>query len=294
VSIRDRGYKPYEGTFTPMAQRWAVVMRHSLRMTFKQPWVIAILIISVFPALIGGVLMYIAAKMWAQVPPELAAQQGINDPGQYVFFFLVKWYGAPVQAFLMAMFAGGGAIADDARQGAFQFYFARPISREQYLAGKVVPVVLTVAIVSLVPSLLLAIVRLAVARDGSDVAHQLLLIGQAVGLGGIEAVAMGVPVVALSSISKGRGYAQGAFAALFLLPYFVGGIFSAITRNPWPAILSVPAQLEAIGSKIFSIPLAPEDRPLPFLAAVLVMAVTLIGSVALLRARLKAAEVVAG
>jgi ABC-2 type transport system permease protein len=293
VSIRDRGYKPYDGQFTPLARRWSVVARHSLRMTLKQPWVIAILILSVFPALIGGVLMYIAAKMWSQVPPELAAQQGVSDPGQYVYFFLVKWYGAPVQAFLMAMFAGGGAIADDARQGAFQFYFARPISREQYLVGKTLPVVTVVAIVSLVPSLLLAVVRLAVARDGGDVAHQLVLILQAVALGGIEAVAVGVPVVALSSISKGRGYAQGAFAALFLLPYIVGGIFVSITRNPWPALLSVPAQLESIGARIFAHEIPPDERALPFWAAVAVMVAMLAGSIALLRARLRAAEVVA-
>ena len=41
----------------------------------------------------------------------------------------VTWYGALLPAFLTALQVGGGAIAEDARSGAFQFYFARPITR---------------------------------------------------------------------------------------------------------------------------------------------------------------------
>lgn len=297
MSIRDRGYKPYEGQFTPLGERWAVVMKKSLRMTARQPWVVAILILSIFWALGWGVVMYIRAKLWAQVPPdavEMAAAQGISDPASMVYTIFHHWIGTPVLAFLMAMFAGGGAVADDARQGTFQFYFARPMSREQYLVGKVVPVLILVASVSLIPSLLLAVVRLAVARDGSDMAHHLWLLLQSLGLGVIEALALSLPVVALSSLSKSRGYAQGAFATLFLLPWIVGGIFVGITRNPWPALLSLPAQIESLGGRIFGVPIPPDQRALPWAAAAAAMAAILVASVALLRTRLAAAEVVAG
>jgi len=35
-------------------------------------------------------------------------------------------------------------LPDDVRGGAFQFYFARPVTREQYLVGKLLPPVLLV------------------------------------------------------------------------------------------------------------------------------------------------------
>ena len=57
----------------------------------------------------------------------------------------------------------------------------------------------------------------------------------------------GVPVVALSSVSKGRGYAQGAFAVLFMLPWLVSWIFVKLTRTPWPKLLSIPALIESVG-----------------------------------------------
>ncbi|MSP63404.1 MAG: hypothetical protein EXR72_24290 [Myxococcales bacterium] len=294
MSIRDRGYKPYEGQHTPLAGRWKVVLRHSLRSTAKQPWVVAMLILAVFPILGWGVVMYIAAKQWASMPLEMAAQAGAQDPGQYVYYYFISWYGAPIFAFLMAMFAGGGAIADDTRNGAYQFYFARPISREQYLVGKVVPVVLLVAFVSLGPALLLAIVRVALAKDLADAGHLLVGLPRALALGTLEALVLALPVVALSSLSKGRGYVQGAFATLFMLPWIIGGIFSGITRNPWPAVLSIPANLGSIGAKLYGIDVPPTDYPVPWPIALCVLGGMMIGSLALLRFRLAAAEVVAG
>ncbi len=292
MSIRDRGYKPYDGQHTPMAGRWRVVMRRSLRMTMKQGWVVAILICAIFPALIWGAWLYFDAKAWATLG-EQAVQAGFYDPSYVPYRFLFDWAGTPVFAFLMAMFAGGGAVADDARQGTFQFYFARPISREQYLVGKVVPVMLLVAFVSLAPSLLLALERMALAKDGGDVAHQLLTLARTAGLGLIEAIVIGVPVVALSSVSKGRGYAQGAFAALFMLPWLVSWIFVKLTRTPWPRLLSIPALIESVGAKIFGYEIPEEERALPWLASLVMMAVIVAAASLLLRRRLAAAEVVA-
>jgi ABC-type transport system involved in multi-copper enzyme maturation permease subunit len=294
MSIRDTGYKPYDGQHTPMAGRWAVVLKRSLRMSAKQGGVIAILICALFPALAWAVWMYIDAKTWMMMPGGQAEAAGMYDPSLIPYRFLFSYKGAPVFAFLMALFAGGGAVADDFRQGTFQFYFARPISREQYLAGKAVPVVMLVAFVSLAPALLLAIMRVAIARDGADVAHSLLLLLQTSLMGIIEAIVIAVPVVALSSVSKGRGYAQGAFAAFFMLPWIVGSVFVAITRTPWPALLSIPDLLQSLGAKIFGYEIPTEERAIPWLAAAVASVALVTGSVLLLRRRLAAAEVVAG
>ena len=294
MSLRDRGYKPYEGRHTPLSGRWKTVLKSSLRMTAKQGWVLSMLIISGFPVLVWAAYLFFKAYGFVQGGPDMAGGERVVDPGQIIYLFLVKGYGAPMQAFLMAMFAGGGAIADDTRNNTFQFFFARPLSREQYLVGKVLSVVLLVAFVSLAPALLLAIVRIALAHDAADVAHQLWHLPRAIVLGSLEALALGVPAVALSSLSKGRGYARAAFAALFLVPWILGEIFVSVARNPWPALFSVPAQLESIGGELFAYQFAPDDRPLPWLAAAAMMAVMLTGSILVLRARLAAAEVVAG
>jgi ABC-type transport system involved in multi-copper enzyme maturation permease subunit len=285
--IRDRGYQPYTGKLTSEAGRWALIAKRMLRMSARQPWVIVMLILSVLPALVYAVAMYFKARMFAAGIP------GVDSPDSYVFDLIVRPYGTMLLAFLTALFAGGGAIADDARGGAFQFYFARPVTREQYLLGKLAPPVVLVAAVACGPSVLVAILRLALARDTAEAITEVLLPFKAFGLGFLEALALGVPVVALSSLSRGRGYVQGGFAALFALPWILGRIFSSVTRSPWPDLLSIPAHLRNLGRALFDVPLDDGERALPLWVSAAVLAALIAGSAALIRRRLDTVEVIA-
>ncbi len=285
-TIRDRGYKPYTGTFTSEASRWSLIAKRMLKMGAKQAWVIVMLSLSGLPGLVYGVAMYIRLKM---------AQRGlpVGSPDDYVYDMIVQPYGTLLLAFLTALFAGGGAVADDARAGTFQFYFARPVTREQYLVGKLLPPVVLVFIVSAGPAVLVAILRLLLAPTTSEAIAELMLPVKALGLGAITALTLGVTVVALSSLSRSRGYVQGGFAALFLLPWILGSIFVNVTRSPWPAILSLPAHLDNIGRAWFGVAPSDTDRVMPIWVSAVVLTALICGSMAILRRRLAAVEVIA-
>jgi ABC-2 type transport system permease protein len=283
-AIRDQGYQPYTGSYTPEGGRWRLIFGRMLKMTARQPWVLVMLILSIFPGLVGGVITWVQAKMYA------AGVGASPDPN--VFYLFTKWYGTLIIGFLTALFAGGGAIADDARVGAFPFYFARPVTREQYLVGKLMPPIVLVFCVTVGPAMLLAIARVALAKDTADAFVALLSPLRTIALGLIEALALGVPVVALSSTSRGRGYVQGAFAALFLLPWILGAVFVNVTRSPWPDILSIRAHLLNVGRFVFAIPLDEAERALPVWVSAAVLTALVVGSLALLRKRLESMEVV--
>ncbi len=287
--IRDRGYKPYEGKLLD-GGRWSLIWGRMLKMTARQPWVLVALIISALPAVVYAVIMLVQAKMYNVLSGQGMA---VPSPDYRVYQLIVEPYGTLLCAFLCAMFAGGGAVADDARAGTFQFYFARPVSREHYLVGKLLPPVTLVAIIALVPAILISILRIAITRDTSEALTELVLPLRALALGSIEALALGVPVVALSSLSRGRGYVQGAFAALFTLPWILGAIFVGVTRTPWPAILSIPAHLQNLGHFLFALPYDEGDRPLPVWLSAAVLGALVVGSIAILRRRLAAVEVIA-
>ena len=286
-AIRDQGYQRYQGGYTPDRGRWKLIAGRMTKMTARQPWVLVMLILAIFPALIAGVLMYIAAKMYA-------AGMAPAKPDSLVFEYLCGSKVEVLLTFLTALFAGGGAVADDARGGAFQFYFARPISREQYLAGKLLPPIVLTACVSMVPATLLAFLRLALAKDGADALESILLPAQALGAGALIAVALGTASVALSSLTKSRGLAQGAFAGLFLLPWILGAIFVGVTRSPWPAIFSIPTHLANVGRLLFRQPLSPDEHAMPVWVSAALLAALIAGSIALLRKRLASVEVIGG
>jgi ABC-2 type transport system permease protein len=294
-AVVDRGYQPYRGTLTPERGRWKVIARRTFGMSVRSPWVIVMLILAAFPTLVCGTVMWIVqSKVAAVVGPEAVQAAGTSlSPGAFPMYLAVRWWGTLLLAFMIALFAGGSAVADDARAGAFQFYFARPLTREQYVVGKLVAAVSLTAMVTLGPALLLALFRLATSASAAEVWQRLPSLLGAVVLGAIEALALAAPALALSSLAKGRGYAQGSFAALFLLPWVVGGIFMQVTRSAWPGIASLPAQFENIGRWLYRVSAEPTDHALPVWVSLAVVAAIIVGSVALLRQRLASVEVVA-
>ena len=127
------------------------------------------MIATVIPLLVSAVQMWIMSKLYAMAPPGMQ----VTSPDTYM---MLPW-GTMTLAFLIALFAGAGQVADDTRAGAFQFYFARPVTRDQYLVGKVVPVVTLTLFIALGPALLLSLLRLALLPNGDEVVKKLPLVG---------------------------------------------------------------------------------------------------------------------
>lgn len=284
-AILDRGYQPYSGRYTPESSRWNVIAARMLRMSARQWWAILLMVATVIPLLVAAVQMWIMSKLYAMAPPGVQVQ----SPDSYA---MLPW-GTMTLAFLIALFAGAGQVADDARAGAFQFYFARPVTRDQYLVGKVMPVVVLTMFIALVPSLLLSLLRLALSPTGTEAVKHLPLVGASLVVGVVESLVLALPAVAISSLSKRRSYVQGGFAILYLLPWIVGSIFVRVTRSAWPAVLSVPAHLENIARFVYRQPLPEGERSLPVWLSAAFVSLLVAGSFALLRRRLASVEVVA-
>jgi hypothetical protein len=133
---------------------------------------------------------------------------------------------------------------------------------------------------------ILCLARAAMAPPSQLPAAGLLLL-KGVGVGLVVGLALGIPVVALSSLSTSRGVVQGGWAAVFMLSWIVGGIISSVTVSPWPELISIPANLKVFGAFVFGEPAAGK---LPWWACALVLGGILAASAALLRWRLRSVE----
>jgi ABC-type transport system involved in multi-copper enzyme maturation permease subunit len=289
--VVDRGYQPYRGAHTAQSSRWQVIARRTLGLQARKPWIIVMLVLcACWTVGLMGV-MYVMSRLSGLAPSGSKLAGG--SPDALVLFIAASPGGTLLLAFMVALFAGGSAVADDTRAGAFQFYFARPITRGQYLAGKLVAATTLTAMVTLAPALLLALFRLATTQTGAELWQRLPLVAAAIATGLIEALALAAPALALSSLSRSRGYAQGSFAALFLLPWMLGGIFVRVTGSAWPALGSLPAHFANLGRFLHRQPPPDDERVLPVWASLVVVAALVAGSIALLRQRLDSVEVVA-
>jgi len=282
-TIHDLGYKRYDGPRTPHRRRYLTVMRLALKQSLKW-WLWVTLVFAVAQVAIFGVVMYFLGRAAAVPGADLGAD--IIKPDFLVLKLLTEWYGVIPLCFVVGLFAGGSAIADDARTGAFQFYFSRPVSKEHYLLGKLIAVCGLTCLLAIAPAVILCLARAAMAPPSQLPAAGLLLL-KGVGVGLVVGLALGIPVVALSSLSTSRGVVQGGWAAVFMLSWIIGGIISSVTVSPWPELISIPANLKVFGAFVFG---EPAPSKLPWWSCALVLGALLAASAALLRWRLRTVE----
>jgi ABC-2 type transport system permease protein len=287
MPIRDLGYKPYEGRLLPHRSRYRVLIARTLALAWASGLVKATLIVSLFPMIVCGVIIFIKVKAQQMLAAQGAPIQ-IDDPDVWVFnciFWCQIWF-----AFALSLRVGATAIADDVRTGAFQFYFARPVSRAHYLVGKAVPLALLVLVVTAGPGLLLAVLRLGLSQDAGDAWGRLPLLLGTLAYAPIYAALLALPPLALSTLSRNAGGVQGLWAAVFFFSWVLGDGMAAATGVPAAALLSLPTNLMLVGQHLYGLePAYPIAWTYP--AGVILLVVG--GSVALLLHRLGRVEVFA-
>ena len=202
MTVRDLGYRAYEGELLPHRSRYRVLMARTLAQAWSVGLVKATLILGAFPAVVCGAVMILKLKTMQFLSAQGAPIQ-LEDPGNLVFtciYWCQIWF-----AFNISLLVAVPSVAEDVRTGAFQFYFARPVSRHHYLVGKVVPVVCLVAVVSMGPALLLSLLRIGLSRTGAEAWSNMSWLLGTLAYGPIYALVLSLPAVALSSLGR-RSY----------------------------------------------------------------------------------------
>lgn len=255
MGIRDLGYKRYDGPRVSARKRYGVMTAQTLRLAWSSGLVKATVIVSLLPTLICAVVMWFKYKVY-QAKQMLAAQGAplgaVDDAANWVFYGIYwcqLWF-----AFAIGLLVAATAIADDVRTGASQFYFARAIGRSHYAVAKLVTAGLFVVFVSAIPGILLAGLRIGLSRTSEEAVAQLPLLLSTVGFALIVALVMTLPPLALSAFTRRAGYAQGAWAMLFFLPWVLGEGMALATDIDEIALVSLPTCLRLVGQQLFGMP----------------------------------------
>jgi len=151
MPIHDQGYRHYAGRKRPLGTAWWVIARQQIRTVLTQKRYLALLLIAWIPFVARVVQIYLAANF--QQAAFLATSKELfrgflDQQGLFVFLLIV---------------GASGAIADDRRANALQVYLSKPLTRVEYIAGKLFAPFAFVLSVTLVPALLLLIVHVAFA-----------------------------------------------------------------------------------------------------------------------------------
>lgn len=286
MPIHDLGYKPYVGVRRPHSANTWTLARQGLRRAVAPFVVKASLILACFAVVIYP-LAYLVASL-GRVRTSGGAERGLGITAEGFVRGVFDWQ-VWLFVFVITIAAGASAVADDVRNRAFQYYFSKPVTREQYMFGRIVPVAFLAFLLTFGPALILVGLAAAVASDKATATTAMGLAFPALLYGALVSIVMGSLSVAVSAISRSKGLTMTLWASIFFLPHVVAFVVKKVAHTNWLYLGSLPGCLGICGDAIFK--RAVEGQVQPWMA-LLALAVYVALGVWLLRRKLMAVEVI--
>src|SRR5690606_7477210 len=125
----------------------------------------ALLLLAWLPFVVRAVQMYVAANFSQAsflAPTAVTFREFLSQQGIFVFF--------------VTIYAGSGLIANDRRANALQLYLSKPLTRVEYITGKLVTLVAFLLAVTWLPAMLLLVVQMMFSGSAQFIAANLFLI----------------------------------------------------------------------------------------------------------------------
>ena len=276
--IHDQGYRHYGGRREPYGRRWWVIARAGLMGRIRERRVIAVLLMSWVPFLVRAVQFYASANYEGVAILSPTPDTFREFLGQQEIFI-----------FIVSIVIGAGLIADDRRANALQIYLSKPLTRVEYILGKLMTLALVLTFITWLPAMLLLILQMLFAGSAKFLTEHLFLIPAITLVAAVQVFVSAFAMLALSSLSKSRRFVAMMYAGIL---FFTAAMYQALrqitTSSAWAA-LSPRDTMNVIADGIFRIQGA---RPIPFPAAVIAVIALIALSIWILERRVRGVEVV--
>lgn len=290
MAVYKRTYKAYAGSLTPGWSRFTVLTRYGLSRLFDSRMFTAYTVFCFLPFLVSLIFIYFVHSTAAQMVLGLKfGRQALID-NFFFFRFLVSesWMG-----FILVAWAAPGMISKDFANHSIQLYLSRPLSRAEYLLGKISVLATLLSFTTWIPAIILFAVQ--AEMQGHGWGWENLWIAGAIVLASFLWIAlMSLLSMGLTVWVKWRIAATGLFfGMLFFLAGF-GFAVNAVLRTKWGWLLNLPHSIALVWGALFRIPvwkLQFNGEVIPLWSAWASLLAVCAFSIWLLNRRLKAREV---
>ena len=279
MPIHDQGYRRYGGEKARKGTGWMVITRAGIRTFFAKRAFLGLLLVSWFPFFVRAVQIYAAANLPQAAflaPTPETFRQFLDQQQTFVFFVTV--------------YVGAGLIANDRRANALQIYLSKPLTRTEYIFGKLSILMVFLALVTWLPAIVLLIVQISFAGNFSFFRSNIFLFPAITVFSFIQVTMVASAMLALSSLSKSSRYVGILYTAVIFFTQAIYGVLYAVTRSTSMSWISFSANLTQVGDVIFRQPLK-YDTPWPLSLFMIVALIAMAGVI--LERRVRGVEVVA-
>lgn len=242
MPIHDHGYARYDGNRTPPGRAWAVIARTGIRGLLSARLFLLVLLFAWLQFFVDTVMFYLAAhvpRADVLAPSPASFRRFFDQQGFFVF--------------VVAVYAGAGIVANDRRANALQIYLSKPLTRVEYVAGKLAVVMAFVSFVTWVPALLLLVAQTVISGSPAFVREHAFLIPAVTLFGFLYVLLASITILALSSLSTSARYVGMLYAGAVIFSEAVFQTLRGVTGSSGASWVSFSASLAQVGDVVFRV-----------------------------------------
>ena len=280
MPIHDQSYRRYGGARESAQKAWLVIARSGIVGVLKKRVMLGILF--------GSWVQLIVRLVSFYVSESFQQTQAFLGPSAKVFRDFLEIQNFFV--FLIAVYVGSGLIAQDRKANALQIYLSKPLTRVDYVAGKMAILAAFLLFVTWVPAMLLLIGQILLSGSFAFASANATLFPSITLFSFIEVFVVCCTVLALSSLTTSTRYVAVMFAGVMFFTDTIYGTMRMVTGSTAVSWVSFTGSLAQVGDAIFRLPLRYQT---PVAVSFIVLAALVAISVSVLERRVRGVEVVA-
>lgn len=249
MAVYEHLYGAYEGRSHSAWSRFLVIPRYALREVFKSKLFTTIFILCFIYPLVATILVYLHHNVNALALLQINVRELLPIDASFFRTFL------EVQgsfAFILTVLAAPPLISRDLANNALPLYLCRPVSRVEYVLGKMAVVWVLLSLVTWVPGLLIFTFQASLAGFGWLWANLWMIWAIFLGFS-VWIVLLSLLSLAVSSIVKWRVVASGALLGLFFIPSAFGEIVNQLFLTRAWSLVSLWATMNNIWLGLFGL-----------------------------------------
>lgn len=278
MPIHDQTYRRYAGSRQSPGSAWAVIMLTGLRSLIRKKFFVAVMLFSWAQFVVRAVLLYLAAnfpQMDLLAPTPETFREFFEQQGFFVF--------------IVTVYVGAGLISTDRRVHALQIYLSKPLTRVEYIAGKLAILVALLLAVTWIPAMMLLVLQVVFAGNLTFLRENFFLVPAMTLFGFLYALTASFTMLALSSLSTSARYVAVLYAGALLFTEAIFSTLAGVTGSSALSWLSFRANLAQIGDVVFRVP---PRYDTPWLVSLSVVVGVIAVSALVLERRVRGVEVV--
>lgn len=249
MAVYEHLYGSYEGESQSAISRFLVIPRYALRDVFKSKLLTTFFVICFVYPLIAAILVYLRHNANALALLQINISELIPIDATF-FKTFIEVQG--VFAFLLTVLVGPPLISRDLANNALPLYLCRPLSRTEYVLGKMAVMGFLLSTITWIPGLIIFFFQSSLA--GYEWFFENIWMIWAIFFSSfVWIVLLSLLALAVSSLVKWRVVASGALLGMFFIPSAFGEIINNLFLTRVGHLVSIWASMNSIWDGLFGI-----------------------------------------